>query len=310
MKEQNNIKRSLLIIDDSPLNIAVLQRILGEDYQIYTAWNGIDGLKAAKEHEPDVIILDIIMPKMDGYQTIALLKEDVHLQNIPVIFITGLTDRNEEEKALALGGADFIVKPFNPAIVKLRVGSQIRILNYISQIERMGLVDSMTGIANRRGFDERLYSEWKRTIREEGEISILAIDIDFFKKYNDTYGHLNGDLVLKTIADVIAQTLKRPGDFAARWGGEEFIALLPDTDLKGATAIAEQVRANIEKTTVTLRDGRNTYTTVSIGVNTQKPSADCCVDDFLHDADEALYKAKADGRNRVCLYSDMQKEEK
>jgi len=296
-----NVKNNVLIIDDSDLNLTILTDILSPYYNIYTAKNGIDGIESAKNHQPDIIILDIILPGMDGYETITVIKNDVKIKKIPVIFITGLTDTKEEEKGLAMGGADYITKPFSPEIVKLRVGNQIRMLEYINEIERMSMNDVMTGLPNRRSFDERLSMEWKRALRIGHPISILVIDIDFFKKYNDTHGHLNGDIILREVAKAIKQTTNRPGDFTARWGGEEFIVLLPDTDSKGAAEIAEQIRKNIENTRVILNDGSVTRACVSVGVNTHVPNPVYSIDKFIHYADDALYSAKANGRNQICV---------
>ncbi|MCL2457000.1 MAG: diguanylate cyclase [Defluviitaleaceae bacterium] len=294
-------KRSVLIIEDSMVNVKLLTGILSENCNVHIALNGREGLEAALAYRPDVIVLDIVMPQMDGYETITALKNDSRLKNIPVIFITGLTKTEDEEKALALGGADFITKPFNPAIVKLRVNNQIRILDYIDKIEHMSMFDGLTDMPNRRCFDDRLSMEWGRAKRENESLSIFIIDVDHFKRYNDTFGHLNGDVALKTIANVIDKTLSRPGDFAARWGGEEFIVLLPNTDSTGAVNIAEQIRVNVENTTITLRGGEVTKATVSIGVNTLFPAtAGSSLDDFIQRADEALYTAKTSGRNRVC----------
>ena len=298
-------KRSVLIIDDSQLDVSVLKQILDQDYIVTSAKDGREGLEVAKKLLPDVIVLDIIMPEMDGFEVIKVLKRDEQLKAIPVIFITGLTNVKEEETGLVLGGSDFILKPFSPEIVKLRVGIQVRLLDYISKIEHISMRCSMTGIPNRRSFDERLAMEWKRARRANHSMSILMIDIDHFKKYNDTYGHLNGDLVLQVIAKTIMKVILRPGDFAARWGGEEFIVLLPETDLDGALNVAERLRSSVEDTEICLCDGQITKTTVSVGVNTHIPSGGCVVSDFINSADDALYAAKAKGRNQVCSYNGV-----
>ena len=304
----SEIKRnSLLIIDDSEMNLFALNRILSPDYTIYTAKNGQEGIASAIEHSPDVIILDIIMPIMDGFETIVALKSSEQTRDIPVIFISGLGSVENEEKGLALGGVDYIVKPFSAAIVKLRVNNQIQLLNYIQMIESLSMLDQLTGLPNRRYFDERFVLEWKRAIREKTPTSVLMIDIDDFKKCNDTHGHLQGDIVLKTVANTISRTIKRPSDFAARWGGEEFIALLPNTDSDGAMIVAEQIRKNIEKEDITLAIGKIVNVSVSVGVNTQAASIDSSTDDFIHFADDALYTAKKDGKNRVCQHTVNEK---
>ena len=260
-------KNSLLIVDDEKSNILALTRILSQAYTIYAAKNGQDAIETAAEHMPDVILLDILMPEMDGYDVLAALKGSEKTRAIPVIIITGLDSPEDEEKGLALGAADYISKPFSPAIVKLRVQNQIQILNYIYTIKNLSLLDQLTGIANRRSFDERLRLEWGRAIRTETPISILILDLDNFKTYNDTYGHMQGDMLLQAVAKLFAHELKRAGDFIARWGGEEFIALLAHTDWGGALDVAERIRMHVEDAVIPLADGHATKTTVSIGIN-------------------------------------------
>lgn len=298
-KTKNN---SILIIDDSDLTITMLSNILEPEYTIYSASNGKDGIEKAKRYNPDIIILDIIMPVMDGYETIARLKRSNETRGIPVIFMTGLANTRDEEKGLALGGADYISKPFSAEVVKLRVNNQVQILNYISTIKHMSQTDQLTGLHNRRSFDERLLLEWRRAKRENVPISILIMDIDNFKKCNDTYGHFQGDLVIKSIAEIIKRNLKRSADFSARWGGEEFIALLPGTDREGAGIIAESIRKSVEHEVVTFPDGRSTSVTMSIGTNTQIPSATSNASEFIRFADESLYMAKNEGRNKVFSF--------
>ncbi|MCL2045090.1 MAG: diguanylate cyclase [Oscillospiraceae bacterium] len=293
-------KNSILIVDDENSNIMALTHILGSEYMIYAAKTGEKALEAAEKHKPDVILLDIIMPEMDGYALIASLKSSSITQDIPVIFISGLSNFEDEEKGLALGAADYISKPFIPGIVKLRIANQIKIINQLRTIELLSLVDQLTSIPNRRGFDNRFSLEWIRAIREGTFISILMIDVDMFKLYNDTYGHQQGDVVLQIIAKTISQSLNRPGDFAARWGGEEFAVLLPSTNHAGALHIAEIIRKNVEGETILCADGTPTQITVSVGTNTVVPQRNEPSDIFVNGADKALYLAKQTGRNKVC----------
>jgi len=294
-------KNSILVVDDEKSNIMMLSYILSSDYTVYAAKNGRDAIETANEYLPDVILMDIVMPEMDGYEVLSILKNEEKTSGIPVIFITGLNDAKEEEKGLSLGAADYIGKPFTPSIVKLRVKNQIQIINYVQEIERMSKTDQLTGINNRRSFDNFLKAEWKTAARERTPISLLMVDIDYFKNYNDTYGHQQGDAALQTTARALSQILKRPRDFAARWGGEEFTVLLPNTSNSGALEIAEQIRASIERETIPLPGGGPTKITVSVGVDTLIPGQDGrnTTDRFISGADEALYKAKEEGRNRV-----------
>ena len=293
-------KSVVLIVDDDNSSIISLTHILSSNYTVYSVKNGQDAIAAADKYSPDVILLDIVMPEMDGHAVISILKNSEKTQNIPIIFITGLRNTDDEEKGLVLGAADYISKPFSPAIVKLRVRNQVKILNQFHTIERLSMRDQLTEIFNRRGFDNRMNMEWIRAIRKNAEISILMIDVDRFKTYNDTYGHQQGDMALQIVAQTVTRSLNRPGDVAARWGGEEFVVLLPNTDMAGALNIAERIRINIGKTVIRRADGFKTEVTVSIGVNTQAPAKDSSLESFISKADKALYKAKETGRNKVC----------
>jgi len=295
-------KRTILIIDDSDSCVATLTRVLSSDFNLIIAKNGHDGIETAKKKTPDIIILDIQMPDMDGFETITILKKTVSTRSIPVIFITALTKIEDEERGLRLGGSDFITKPFSADIVKLRVNNQIRMLDYVSTIEQLSRIDQLTGLPNRRSFHERLTSEWKLAARENTTISVLVMDLDHFKKCNDTFGHLMGDSVLQKISLVIRDNARKPTDFAARWGGEEFIVLLPKTDAEGARIVAESIRKDIEGFLIIFKDNRTTKMTMSIGVNTHNPTKECSMNDFLHNADDALYTAKANGRNNVTVH--------
>jgi len=293
---------SILIVDDEKANLMVLTHLLSREYVIYTAKDGQDAIGKAGKLLPDLILLDIVMPGMDGYEVLATLKNSEETRHIPVIFITGLDSGEDEEKGLILKAADYISKPFRAAIVKLRIRNQIQIVNQMRTIERLSMIDQLTNIPNRRSFDSRLSLEWKRARREKTPISLLMIDVDRFKAYNDTYGHQQGDAVLQTVADIFSRTLKRPADFAARWGGEEFAVLLPVSDMNGALMVAEEIRANVENAVIPCADGEITNVTTSVGVNTEFPVDGGSIDGFISGADSALYTAKETGRNRVCRY--------
>jgi diguanylate cyclase (GGDEF)-like protein len=294
-------KNTLLIVDDDNSSLMMLSHILEKEYTIRVAPDGASAIRIAEKYVPDLILLDIIMPEMDGYQVFKELYNSEKTTHIPVIFITGLNNNNDEKKGLEMGAVDYISKPFDDTIVKLRVHHQIRIVNQLRTIEHLSMMDQLTGIANRRNFDNRLRAEWGRAMRENIPISLLIMDVDHFKDYNDTYGHQQGDKALCLIADVLVNTLKRTSDFAARWGGEEFAVLLPHTDSAGGLAIGEQIRKNVEKSEVPCESGDMTKLAVSIGVNAHIPTTDSSIGDFFSGADRALYNAKNSGRNRVCL---------
>jgi len=297
-------KNSVLIVDDQKTTIMVLKNILGNEYRVFATDNSQTALKTAEKFKPDVILLDILMNDIDGYAVLAELRNSEITKDIPVIFITSLNDVEDEEKGLSLGAADYITKPFSPEIVRLRIQNQIRMLNQLQTSNELSMLDQLTQLPNRRSFETRINTEWAVAQREKKPISILLIDLDKFKSYNDTYGHLQGDATLKTTANLFKKTLKRPGDFAARWGGEEFIVLLSNTDSNGALEIAEQIRKSAEDMEIPFTDTQNLKITISIGVNTYNHEQTALsINDFFAGADKALYDAKDAGRNKVCFYS-------
>ena len=301
-------KYKILIVEDSRLNQELLNRILKSEYEIIFALNGAEGLEKARNDGPDLILLDIILPLVDGFDVLTELKKQDHTRTIPVIIISGMSKPDDEVKGLLLGAVDYITKPFHEVVVKARVDTQIRILKQVRIIEQFGFVDMLTNIPNRRQFDHNLQTEWNRAMRENEPVSLLMIDVDHFKLYNDSYGHQQGDIALQTVAKAIAKTLKRKVDVAARWGGEEFAVLLPNTVPEGVMKVAERIRKNVESAVITEPDGMSQHNvTISIGVAHVLPSSDIKVAELIRQADEALYKAKDMGRNRVCDYSEVEK---
>jgi len=298
---ENKKEFTILIADDEKMNVEILGTILSPIYNLLISRNGTRALELAKENSPDLILLDVLMPDMTGFEVIRALKVSDITSKIPVIFITGLTSAEDEEKGFLLGAVDYITKPFKKAIVKARVNTHIKIVDQMRMIESIGLIDPLTKIPNRRSFENRLVVEWNRAVRERTPISILVMDIDKFKTYNDTYGHQQGDVALKAFADTSSKTLQRAVDFIARWGGEEFVILLPGTDVEGASSIAERVRKNIEAKLIPADEGAETRITVSIGVNSATPGMETSTDDFIKKADQALYKAKETGRNKFVI---------
>lgn len=295
---------TILIADDSALNIEVLTKILKPQYNLLTARSGKETLLLAQEKQPDLILLDIVMPEMDGFQALESLKRMPETQNIPVIFITGLDSCEDEERGLFLGASDYIKKPFHNSIVLARIKTQMDMLRYIRTIEQMGMIDALTGIPNRRYFENQINIEWNRAVRQGSAISILMLDIDHFKKYNDTFGHPQGDQILKDVAQLLASNLRRATDLAARYGGEEFAAILPATSREDATALAQCLCDAIAKHEFLLPEkGERIHVTISIGVAGCMPQLGDNMLMMLSRADEALYQAKASGRNRVCVWS-------
>ena len=298
---QINQKNTVLIVDDDPMSVTQLIHMLGSEHTLLVEKNGRGALETAATQKPDLILLDIVMPDMDGYEVIRALKLQEETSDIPVIFITGMDDRESEVKGLELGATDYIVKPFYPAIVRMRVGNQLQVINSRHILRRLSSIDALTEMPNRRYFNERVQHEWARAIRDVSPLGFLLLDIDDFRSFNNKYGHISGDVVLRAVADTIRNELRRSTDLAARWGGEEFAVILPNTDRLGAQEVANNIRAAIESAGVVLKDDISVSVTASIGANSIIPQADSSLNCFVSDTDKAMYCAKKAGKNCVRL---------
>ncbi|MDR2167414.1 MAG: diguanylate cyclase [Clostridiales bacterium] len=306
-------KSRILVIDDSPLELRALSMILSGIYDVKLANSGQIGLDLAQKFKTDLILLDLNMPGISGFEVLTKLKNDEDLADIPVIIVTGSDDSADEVKGLELGAADFIRKPIVDAIVKLRVGVHLQLRAQLKLVESFSLVDGLTGIGNRRNFDQTMRAEFRRAARSGQPLGMLMLDIDHFKRFNDRFGHINGDECLKTVAAVMTKTANRGSDFVFRWGGEEFIVLLGETPMEGVIAVAERLRQNIEDTAIYCGE-EITFATVSIGAGAIIPSpigtnpndfkeVDYTpeIKKFTIAVNKALHRAKGGGRNRVEL---------
>ena len=297
-------KAKILMVDDNAFNIKALNLVLSEEYQVFFAASGQSALEIATRTQPDLILLDIQMPGMDGFEVCRALKADPLLRDIPVIFLTAMTDETDEAIGLGLGSVDYLNKPIKPALVKLRVRNHLELKSQRDRLSRLTLIDGLTELANRRAFDERLEQEWRRALRTEVLLALIMIDIDFFKGYNDAYGHLAGDDCLRYVAQTLAASLKRAGDFVARYGGEEFIAILPGLNVKGMRAMAETMRESVAKLRIPHRSSTIApYVTISIGAVSLMPAAGALSRSLVAACDQQLYLAKSHGRNRVSIES-------
>lgn len=293
-------KYRILVVEDGLLNQRIIQTILGEAYTLAQALTAGEAFEKVTQFQPHLILLDIILPDANGFDVLTSLKSMEESRGIPVIIITGLVNDEDEERGFMLGAVDYIRKPFKNSIVRARVNTQIHIIKQLQTIEQLGLMDALTGISNRRAFDNQIRYEWERAIREQREISMTMLDIDKFKRYNDTYGHPQGDIMLQCVAKALSTELNRSMSQLYRYGGEEFSVLLPGTDLAGAIVAAEHMRKSVEKAEVfCFNTNSTTRATVSIGVATARPKATDSLCDFIERADHMLYKAKNSGRNRV-----------
>ncbi|MDR0643555.1 MAG: diguanylate cyclase [Treponema sp.] len=293
-------KSRILIVDDDKTNHLILNSILTLEYEPVFAFTGKEAFMFIEREKPDIILLDIMLPEINGFDILKKLKSKPETASIPVIIITALNNFKYEEEGLALGAVDFITKPFRPVIIKARLKTQFLILQHLRTLEKAGLVDELTGIPNRRCFNDRIAIEWKRAERDQKFLSFCMIDVDKFKEYNDAYGHLQGDVLLQAIANVFATSARRASDITARLGGEEFGILLSDTSLRAAVEIAEQIRRHVQELKICTAEGELTSITISIGVASIMPNANLSYHDLMRQADSFLYTAKNTGRNRIC----------
>jgi diguanylate cyclase (GGDEF)-like protein len=299
-------KPTILIADDTSANIELLHAVLGSEYEILFATSGAKAVEIAVAETPDLILLDVMMPEMDGFETCTLLKSDHRTAQIPVIFVTSLNREAEEARGLEVGAIDFIAKPFSSAVIKARVRNHLELKQQRDILRDLSFLDGLTGLANRRRFDEFLDQEWRRGLRSRSPLSLILMDIDFFKAYNDAAGHLAGDDCLRRIAQFLASSAQRRGDLIARYGGEEFVCVLPDTDAAGARAMSENIQSLIAE--LALPHPRSTISpvvTLSLGVATRFASLGKDSDTLIRAADQAMYKAKELGRNRIVVWKDI-----
>jgi diguanylate cyclase (GGDEF)-like protein len=308
------VRHKVLIVDDTPTNIEVLYKILQGDYDVFFAKNGADGLKVVKREMPDLILLDIMMPEMDGYQVCAQLKADPSTASIPVIFITAMGSEEDETKGLDCGAIDYLTKPISPPIVRARVrnhlelkrsrdimealGRELTEKNH--ELKRLAREDGLTGLANRRHFNEMLAAEIKRAFRTRQYLSLILCDVDYFKRYNDLYGHVAGDKCLETIGATLLGTFMRAGDVPARYGGEEFAIILPETTPEQARQLAEKLRQRVMAQAMPhAASDAAEVVSFSIGVVGSQVTRERTAEWFVEAADRALYQSKENGRNRV-----------
>ncbi len=300
MFENDARQATILIVDDNGTNVKVLENGLSSYYAILTATSGEQAIEIAEKQRPDLILMDVNMPKMSGFDACRRLKSNPQTSNIPVIFITGRDQVEDEVRGLESGAVDYITRPFEWAIVRSRVKTHIQLKRKTDILEYYVNIDALTSIANRRRFDDFLRHEWNRALRNHHPLSLIMIDVDFFKRYNDRYGHTAGDDCLICVARCLQGVLKRSVDLVARYGGEEFAAVLPETPLDGARKVAERIRLAVRDMGIPHMDNEvAAQVTVSLGVATMVPDRSRLPGDLVDAADQALYAAKRGGRDRV-----------
>ena len=339
MLEDNiSCQGNILVIDDRPENLRLLSVMLTKKgYTVRKAINGDLGIRAAYAVTPDIILLDINMPNIDGYEVCKKLKANPQTQQVPIIFVSALDQTLDKVKAFSYGASDYITKPFQIEEVSARIENQLSIrrlqetletknrelerinlqlqqeihsrsaaeneLAKINQkLQTLATVDSLTQLANRYHFENFLAQEWKRMRREKSSISIILCDIDYFKLYNDNFGHQAGDICLQKVAQGISSQIRRPADLVARYGGEEFVVVLPNTNSEGALKVANNIRQTVQALKLDHPYSQiSDVVTISLGVSSTIPNSDQSTGELLTIADQALYKAKKLGRNQAVL---------
>ena len=294
-------KAKILIVDDQPVNIEIISSSLGDEYDIRVTNSGLKALQIVKKEPFDLILLDVVMPDLDGFEVCRQLKNDPDTKYIPIIFLTSKTDPADEELGLKIGAVDYIYKPFNLYVAQARIRNHIALKRHADLLQELASIDALTHLANRRLMNQKLEDEWKRAQRDSTPLSLLLCDIDFFKQYNDNYGHGAGDVCLQRVAKAIQSSFTRSSDLVARFGGEEFVVILPNTDKQQAIKDAERLRCAVLNQKISHSHSRaSSVVTVSVGCASylvQIDDNDC--GKLLKIADDYLYKAKELGRNQV-----------
>ena len=319
----------VLLVDDQAIVGEAIRRMLADesDIDFHYCQDPGHAISMANEIKPTIILQDLVMPEVDGYTLLKYYRDNPATSGTPVIILSSREDSKDKSHAFGIGASDYLVKLPDKIEMVARIRAYSR--SYLLQAQRdsaylelkklqkqlteshekleksnailqqLSTMDGLTGIANRRHFDASIQTEWKLGVRHKMPLSVIMIDIDFFKKYNDGYGHQGGDDCLKEIAKTLEQTVTRPGDLIARYGGEEFVVILPRTDISGAEVIAEQLRAKVEAKKIPhAYSSAGKYVSISLGVASMLPDSLSTPEMLITKADEALYKAKKAGRNR------------
>jgi diguanylate cyclase (GGDEF)-like protein len=296
-----NRRPLILIVDDEIANIEVLNAALEDDFEICFATSGEEAIRITLAVLPDLILLDVLMPGIDGYEVCRRLKEDHHLvADVPIIFVTGLGDQEAEVRGLLLGAIDYVTKPISPVIVRARVRNHLELKRMRDELAELAVTDALTGLRNRRWLERSMKLEVAKLIHTASFLSVVMLDIDFFKQFNDTYGHPAGDRCIVMVAAALNRAVRRAADMTARYGGEEFACVLPGVDHEAAMAVAHNIRDQVHALGIPhLGSAAGAYVTVSVGVATARCMPRLAPELWIKTADGQLYLAKAAGRNNV-----------
>jgi diguanylate cyclase (GGDEF)-like protein len=297
--------QKVLIADDDPINRDVLCELLQPEYTVLLAKNGIQALERAARHLPDLILLDVMMPDLSGFDVLRRLRATPQLEHVAIIFVSSLNRPEDEAAGLKIGASDYIAKPFNATVVLARVALHLQLVRQRRLLEHLAHVDGLTELANRRRFDDVYDLEWQRARRSGRALSLALLDIDSFKQFNDLYGHPAGDRALRAVARVAGAHMRRPADLAARYGGEELVLLMPETDAPQARAIVQALREAVMQLMIAhAGSAAASVVTASIGGATLDAAGPESSAALFEAADVQLYRAKQGGRNRVMWRSE------
>ncbi|WP_334185614.1 diguanylate cyclase [Novosphingobium sp.] len=293
-------KATILVVDDDVANIEIMNAVLEDDYDVCFAMSGEEAMDTARSVDPDLILLDVMLPGVDGFEVCRQLKVDPVLADVPVIFMTGLGDTEDEMRGLSLGAIDYVAKPIQPAILRARVGNHVELKRLRDKLAELAVTDALTGLSNRRQLERTLEGEWVRLCRTGDWLSVVMLDIDFFKQFNDTYGHVAGDRCIVMIAASLNRALRRMTAVTARYGGEEFVCILPGADPATARIVAEEIRRQVNALQIPHEtSGAGPCVTVSIGVASARCTGETAPERWIAEADKQLYLSKVGGRDRI-----------
>lgn len=330
MSRKNYI--DILIVDDRPENLLVLESILyNMECNIIKATSGNEALSLMFDYNFALVLLDVQMPEMDGFEIAELMRSNSRTRFTPIIFVTAISKEKKcIFKGYEVGAVDYLFKPIEPVVlqskvkffielynqnkiieqqktlleIKIKELSELKAANF--NLENLSYTDGLTGISNRRNFDSYIEMSWNNCLNSNKPLSLIMMDIDYFKLYNDNYGHIKGDDCLKAVAKELSKSAKRTLDLSARYGGEEFVIILPETHKDGAEIIAEEIRKNIINLDIPHESSPiSKNVTLSLGVTTMVPNNQHTISEFINDADKALYEAKSLGRNRTCSVDNL-----
>ncbi len=290
----------VLVVDDQPVNLQLMAEVLRDTCDVLVATSGARALEIAALGGVDLILLDVVMPQMNGIEVCARLKADARTRVIPVIFVSGRGEIQDETRGFEVGGVDYIIKPVSGPLVCARVRTHLELKIARDALEQMALVDGLTGIPNRRRFDRVLQSEWGRAVRNGQPLTLAMLDVDNFKRFNDAHGHMRGDECLRAVASLLAAECRRPGDMVARYGGEEFALVLPETTAAGACDLILSLLNSLQNLRIRCSESEaGAGVTLSGGAVTLVPAPDASATQAVSLADQLLYEAKDAGRSRV-----------